>query len=420
MKLLWISNAPWAPSGYGGQTRQVGRRIAREHEIEFSANDGTRGNSTWEGLLVRGAGYDRYSRDSVREDLQASKADWVVSLYDQWVYTEAQNDPFAGLPHVAGWVPIDHWPVPMSYYPWLGNGHLAIAMSRFGEAELRSLSDDWKADPDAQPFPVTYAPHAVDDVFRPVESDFRQKLDIPADAFLVGIVASNVGSLIYDRKGMGDMAAALSRFMDNHPDAYLYVHSVAQGAQMLYLPGMFGFLGLPIERIRFADQYRLKKQDYSDQEMAEAYSAFDVLLATSRGEGFGLPVLEAQACGTPVIASNWTAQTELLDDVPWSRENIGSRRTASGWLVACDPDYDGRMGASFGKPFIGHIGRSLEEAHQRKGDPNLRDAAMAKAEQYRADTVFETYWQPILAEMARALEPIQLNRKERRLARKSA
>jgi len=418
MKLLWISNAPWAPSGYGSQTRQVGRRIAASGtEIEFSANDGTRGNSQWEGLLVRGAGYDRYSRYSAREDLEQSKADWVVTLYDQWVYTEGRRDPFEGVPRVAGWVPVDHWPVPMALYPWLQNGHTAIAMSRFGEDWLRKLSDAWSDSTTEHPFPVLYAPHAVDDVFHPTESDFRQKLGIPADAYLVGIVANNTGSLIYDRKGMSDMAAGLTRLLEEHEDAYVYVHSQVQGPQMLYLPGLFAFNGLPADRVRFTDQYRLKKQDFSDADMASAYSAFDVLLATSRGEGFGIPVIEAQACGTPVIASNWTAQTELVDDVPWAMDNIGSRRTASGWLVACDPDYDGRSGANFGKPFIGHIGRSLEEAYQRRGDPNLRDAALAKAEAYRADAVFERYWRPILADMATALVPP--NRAARRKALRS-
>jgi len=32
----------------------------------------------------------------------------------------------------------------------------------------------------------------------------------------------------------------------------------------------------------------------------------------SRGEGFGLPPLEALACGMPVIASNFSAHTEFL------------------------------------------------------------------------------------------------------------
>jgi glycosyltransferase involved in cell wall biosynthesis len=433
MKILWISNAPWMPSGYGSQTRQVGRRIAASGTgIEFVANDGTRGNVTgvelaakmndpeWANLLVRGSGYDRFSRDSVREDLEQSQADWVVSLYDAWVYTQGIEDPFAGLPHVAGWVPVDHWPAPISLYGWLQNGHTAIAMSRFGEHWLRVLSEAW-TDAGQASFAVRYAPHAVDDVFQPTDSDFRQSIGVPADAFLVGIVAANWGSLVYDRKGMSDMAAALGMFMADHPDAYVYVHSVTgPGAEMIFLPGCFAFNAVPTERLRFADQYRLKKQDYSDADMAAMYSAFDVLLATSRGEGFGVPVIEAQACGTPVIASNWTAQTELLADEPWALETMGPIRTASGWLVAVDMDYDAKQGANWGKPLITSIALGLRDAHEKLADPatrdGYRDAAIAKAANYRADRVFADHWKPLLDEMEESLKPP--NRAARRAARK--
>jgi glycosyltransferase involved in cell wall biosynthesis len=46
--------------------------------------------------------------------------------------------------------------------------------------------------------------------------------------------------------------------------------------------------------------------------MAATYSAMDVLLAPSHGEGFCVPLIEAQACGTPVIATDFSAQPELV------------------------------------------------------------------------------------------------------------
>lgn len=422
MKLLWLSNAPWAPSGYGSQTRQVGRRIARDHEIEFLANDRTRGDQEWEGHLVRGSsGNDRYSRDSIREDLARSGADWLVFLYDAWVFTEGDNDPFSGLDHVAGWVPIDHYPVPQSLYGWLTQGHLPIAMSRYGFDRLTELSAAFVAN--RKPgFPVRYAPHAVDDVFVPTDSGFRQEIDVPEDGFLVGIVAANNGTVIYDRKGFGDMAHALALFMESHPDAYLYVHTIQKTYDGIDLPRLFGFKGIPADRLRWADQYALKKQTITDEQMAGIYSSFDVLLSTSRGEGFGLPVLEAQACGTPVIASNWTASAELVGDV-WTEElGLTSRRYPNGWLVAVDPDYDPRHGADFGKPRIPQIIAALNEAHAVRQDPEtweaMRQATITKAEGYRADRVFEEHWRPILAEMERAL--VKPNRAERRAKRRAA
>jgi glycosyltransferase involved in cell wall biosynthesis len=45
--------------------------------------------------------------------------------------------------------------------------------------------------------------------------------------------------------------------------------------------------------------------------LRETYLKADVLLLASRWEGFGLPVLEAFACGVPVVASNTTALPEV-------------------------------------------------------------------------------------------------------------
>lgn len=52
----------------------------------------------------------------------------------------------------------------------------------------------------------------------------------------------------------------------------------------------------------------------SDFEMPYLYSACDVFLHTSEYEGFGLPVLEAMACGCPVVCSNATSLPEVVEN----------------------------------------------------------------------------------------------------------
>lgn len=42
--------------------------------------------------------------------------------------------------------------------------------------------------------------------------------------------------------------------------------------------------------------------------------ASDVLVSLHRSEGFGLPLAEAMALGKPVIATNWSASTEFMDE----------------------------------------------------------------------------------------------------------
>lgn len=51
-----------------------------------------------------------------------------------------------------------------------------------------------------------------------------------------------------------------------------------------------------------------------DEQLVGLYNAADLFVYPSRYEGFGLPVLEAMACGTPVITSDGSALREVAGD----------------------------------------------------------------------------------------------------------
>jgi glycosyltransferase involved in cell wall biosynthesis len=53
----------------------------------------------------------------------------------------------------------------------------------------------------------------------------------------------------------------------------------------------------------------------SDEDLPALYAGATAYVTVSHYEGFGLPALEAMACGTPVIAPNITAFPEILGDV---------------------------------------------------------------------------------------------------------
>ncbi|MEK6852734.1 MAG: glycosyltransferase family 1 protein [Nanoarchaeota archaeon] len=70
-------------------------------------------------------------------------------------------------------------------------------------------------------------------------------------------------------------------------------------------------------------------ENISDKEMVLLYNAADILLIPSIYEGFGLPVLEAFACGTAVIASNTSSLPEVVGDAglfvdPYKTEEISN------------------------------------------------------------------------------------------------
>lgn len=423
MKIAWLSNRPDAASGYGTQTRQVARRLLADgHELEFLTNDGTRLEYEWEGCPVRSSGMRQYSNDTARRDFEGSGADWLVSLYDAWVYA-GKDDPFAGMRNVAGWVPVDCNPIAPGIIPW-ATSHRVIAMSQYGRDQFEGLSSALQQA--GQPgFPVMYAPHAVDRaIYRPVDGrQFREAHGIPRDVFLVGIVAANTGTKFYDRKGFGDMFTALGVFMHNHPDAHAYIHSHPSGFEAIDLRVLATVVDLDPARVHWADEYRYVKGRYSDTDMAAAYSAFDVLLFPSRGEGFGVPAIEALACGTPVIASNWTAQAEIISH-PYDVAQAGFERHPHGWLVSVGVDYDPHQAAFRGKPDLGEIQIALREAHAVWMDPELRrnvsTACVERSVMWDADRVYADHWRPIVERLEAALRPVPLNRAARRQMARAA
>jgi glycosyltransferase involved in cell wall biosynthesis len=65
-------------------------------------------------------------------------------------------------------------------------------------------------------------------------------------------------------------------------------------------------LGLA-DRVRFIDEA-------ADIDLPELYHAAEALILMSLYEGFGLPALEAMACGTPVVVSNTTSLPEVAGE----------------------------------------------------------------------------------------------------------
>lgn len=143
-------------------------------------------------------------------------------------------------------------------------------------------------------------PNGVDlQQFRPAPRDgaFRASLGIPDDVPLVGFV----GRLDHE-KGPDLFLRALAHVFHRHPT--LHAVMVGDGALAPGLPALAAELGLD-GRLHMAG---FRKVD------ARVYCSLDILAQTSRSEGMPLVLLEAMACGVPVVALAVGGVPEVIEN----------------------------------------------------------------------------------------------------------
>lgn len=379
---IWLSNAPFAQTGYGTQTKQAVTRMARDgHAMVVACNYGLEATQTeYDGIELWPKGFDPYSNDIVApyfNDWSRQHPDHapvLFTLYDTWVL---KGDHWDDLP-VVPWVPIDHLPAPPDVVKFCAKPNVTpVAMSAFGQAQLERAGVQ-----------STLIPHGIDTTVYAPTGEFdgitgRAIMQVPDDAYVVSMVNANKG-VVPTRKAWAENILAFSIFAQDHPDAVLYLHTERFGAMGgIPLDPLLKACGLEVgKQVFFINQYQLRK-GVPDEAMAAIYSATDVLLAATLGEGFGLTVAEAQSCETLVIANDFSAQPELVGD---------------GFLVESQPWWDPAQAAWFSTPLVPSIVAALHDAYARGHDRSAKARAHI-VDSYDADLVYDTAWRPFLAEL---------------------
>lgn len=381
---VW-SNSPYQPTGYGQQAGYLVDRLKRDGaEVAAISNYGLEGNlsslNTPYGSIPHYArGADGYSNDVVgmhhahHKAHYPDKQDLLITLYDVWVL---QGRGWDEMP-VASWVPFDHLSIPPLVEKWLRRDNVTpIAMAPNGKRLM-----------DAKGIECEYVPHGIDTkIYKPTATikgqPVREFMGLK-DQFVVGMVAANKASGLIHRKAFSENLLAFSIFRQKHPDAVLYLHTDPMGSfggwNLLQMANAFG---IPKEAIIVPPTVEYK-YGISQQVLAGLYSTMDVLLAPSYGEGFGVPTVEAQACGTRVIGSAWAATPDLVSE--------------DGWLVEGQPMWDAGQSAMWQVPLVPAIVDALEQAYQSERD--VSEVSVEFAKQFDVERVWKEYWTPALGRL---------------------
>ena len=313
MQILRAANAPGAQNGYGTQGASLARRLRDAgHKVVYYCNYGLHGGvQEWEGITCLPTGMGGgYTDPIIRGHLRYVQPDLLITLFDVWPLA---NHPFRGWVRESGakwlaWAPIDAVPVSEDNLTTLGCAELdyPVLMSNFAEKALKALNSEFR---------VEVIPHGLEKDWGYTASgrrEFRRLNMIPEDAFLFTSVGRN--SYYPGRKGLDRLVRAFAEA--EIENSYLYLHTgkwSENGAVPIQKIVDFYEAQHPWikDRVKFPDEYNLV-MGYSQAGMNAIYSATDCYVQPTLGEGFGLPVLEAQACGCAVIATDCTSMPDIV------------------------------------------------------------------------------------------------------------
>jgi glycosyltransferase involved in cell wall biosynthesis len=353
----------------------------------ISSYYGIDGNiTTWEGFLVLPKGQDPYGSDIIAAHTERTHCEALVTLMDAWVLDQGQIRDIRDRLRVpvAAWLPVDVERLGEADQNWLeGTGAFPIAMSKHGRAQI-----------EAKGLQCGYVPHGVDcQVFKPPADRGALRASFnTAGRFSCGIAAANKGSP--SRKNFADHMEVFRIFRERHPEAnaLLLVHSWRATPGGENLQRMAERKGIA-DAISFSDQWAYTIGQIKPPALNDWYGAIDVLLNCSAGEGFGIPVIEAQAAGTPVIVNDSSAMRELC---------------GAGWKVRGQPLHNEFHGEDWQTPDHKDMLRALEKAYELwknnerdGGMDRMREKARKFALRYDADLVLKKYWVPVLKEIER-------------------
>lgn len=178
---------------------------------------------------------------------------------------------------------------------------LPVAMSKFAQKQA------WKV----HGIKTEYIPHAVNRklYYRLSEEEREQLKQIwgVKGKFVIGTVARNQGRKMLDRG-----IKAFAKFAEGKDDVVLLMHTDPDDNS-----AVFDMREL-IQRYKIENKVLFTGTRYyrgfTYEQMRDIYNLMDVFFLSTSGEGFGVPTIEASACGVPTVVTDYTTTQELLVD----------------------------------------------------------------------------------------------------------
>lgn len=317
MKILYTSNYQGMWTGYGNIAEELLKRLNRisKHEFVHFAVSGINNTAPFveEGIKTygrtnSGGSLGMYDLPVV---IQNEDIDLVHMNFDVW----AVADDFTRLVKGHGgiskpvsiYAPVDHDPLPQSWLRVFEVVNKVVPYCKWAKQVILNagLAEDKLHKP-------IY--HGVDTkTFKPIDVE-RDEMFNEERKFVVMINKNNQGT----RAALERMIRGFGIFVQDpkieRDECLLYINSNIQGENSYDLNYVVSALNLD-DCVKITNP-NVQRYGLTLDQLVALYNASDIVLNTTRGEGFGLGIIEGMACGKPVIATGYSSMPELIADDP--------------------------------------------------------------------------------------------------------
>ena len=256
--------------------------------------------------------------------------DIVCDIRDFWMFEYQERSPFRPFYNWVIMPTVDASPQNEQWLSTFSNADASFAYSDWG---LEVLKNESKGSINC----LSSAPPSADQAYHPVKdkSSHKSSMGFDPDSKIIGTVMRN-----QRRKLFPDLFEAFRIFLDNteKKDVFLYCHTsypdlgwdipkilnkynISNRVLFTYSCGECGhcfpsFFSDARSKCpscgKFAASFSNVQKGVSYENLAKIMNTFDLYIQYANSEGFGLPQVEAAACGVPVMSIDYSAMSSVI------------------------------------------------------------------------------------------------------------
>lgn len=348
-RVLVLTEATYLNTGYASDGREIisglidsGKYEVAEFSIYGSSDDPRRSSIKWknypnlpsrsaseeEARIYNSSPANQFGAWRFNRVILDFKPDVVHDIRDPWMCMFVRHSPYRDLFSWIWKATVDAEPQNPEWVSGFGDAESFMTLTEWGADVVRSQSDQKNIG--------GFASIGAPSCFKQVPKyNHKISMGINPEWKIIGTVMRN-----QRRKLFPELFESFSKYLElsNDKNTYLYCHTSYPDNAGWDIPRLLlrnnissrvlftyncqcGKMAIKpfsdaIQRCPACNQFTMKPSNVSIgasvENLARIYQIFDLYFQCANSEGFGAPLIEAAACGVPVMATDYSAMSETV------------------------------------------------------------------------------------------------------------